>query len=213
MDTVQHNRIADFIWGIADDVLRDIYVRGKYRDVILPMTVVRRLDSVLEPTKDDVLAMKARLDEAGIPAQNQDAALRGAAKQAFYNTSPFTLRSLLGQPYQNAIRNSDRQNARIEHDRVLKHVIASSVADHAELYKHFEGDPSFKQWLGEPDFRGDVPAARFGVASRLRQLSRIVCPGRGLAADRVEVYGGGPVGLAQSRPVGVLSAAWISACR
>src|SRR5688500_15885542 len=92
--------IADFIWGIADDVLRDIYVRGKYRDVILPMTVVRRLDSVLEPTKDDVLAMRARLDEAGIPAQNQDAALRGAAKQAFYNTSPFTLRSLLGRPKQ-----------------------------------------------------------------------------------------------------------------
>ena len=85
MDTIQHNRIADFIWNIADDVLRDIYVRGKYRDVILPMTVVRRLDSVLEPTKDDVLAMQARLDEAGIPAQNQDAVLRGAAKQAFYN--------------------------------------------------------------------------------------------------------------------------------
>jgi type I restriction enzyme R subunit len=54
--------------------------------------------------------------------------------------------------YQNAIRNSDRQNARIEHDRVLKHVIASSVADHAELYKHFEGDPSFKQWLGDRIF-------------------------------------------------------------
>ena len=47
MDTVQQNRIADFIWGIADDVLRDIYVRGKYRDVILPMTVIRRLDSQL----------------------------------------------------------------------------------------------------------------------------------------------------------------------
>ena len=47
--------IANFIWGIADDVLRDIYVRGKYRDVILPMTVIRRLDAVLEPTKEEVL--------------------------------------------------------------------------------------------------------------------------------------------------------------
>lgn len=47
MNTVQHTRIADFIWNIANDVLRHIYVRGKYRDVILPMTVVRRLDSVL----------------------------------------------------------------------------------------------------------------------------------------------------------------------
>lgn len=50
--------IANFIWGIADDVLRDVYVRGKYRDVILPMTVIRRLDAVLEPTKQAVLAMK-----------------------------------------------------------------------------------------------------------------------------------------------------------
>ena len=57
--------ISSFIWGIADDVLRDIYVRGKYRDVILPMTVIRRLDAVLEPTKEAVLRMKAQLDRAG----------------------------------------------------------------------------------------------------------------------------------------------------
>ena len=62
--------ISSFIWGIPDDVLRDIYVRGKYRDVILPMTVIRRLDAVLEPTKDAVLSMKSQLDAAGIT--NQD---------------------------------------------------------------------------------------------------------------------------------------------
>jgi type I restriction enzyme M protein len=84
--------IANFIWGIADDVLRDVYVRGKYRDVILPMTVIRRLDAVLEPTKQAVLAMKQRLDVVGIT--NQDAALRQESGQAFYNTSPFTLRDL-----------------------------------------------------------------------------------------------------------------------
>ena len=84
--------ISNFIWGIADDVLRDHYVRGKYRDVILPMTVIRRLDAVLEPTKEDVLGMKARLDGAGI--SNQDQALRQAAGEAFYNTSPFRLRDL-----------------------------------------------------------------------------------------------------------------------
>ncbi len=50
--------IAGFIWGIADDVLRDVYVRGKYRDVILPMTVIRRLDAVLEPTKKAVLKLE-----------------------------------------------------------------------------------------------------------------------------------------------------------
>jgi type I restriction enzyme M protein len=84
--------ITNFIWGIADDVLRDIYVRGKYRDVILPMVVVRRLDAVLESTNQAVLDMKASLDKAGIT--NQDAALRQAAGQAFYNTSRFTLRDL-----------------------------------------------------------------------------------------------------------------------
>ncbi len=86
------NWIANFIWSIADDVLRDVYVRGKYRDVILPMVVIRRLDAVLEPTKQAVLDMKKTLDAAGIA--NQDAALRQASGQAFYNASPFTLRDL-----------------------------------------------------------------------------------------------------------------------
>ena len=58
MDSTQLNWIANFIWGVADDVLRDVYVRGKYRDVILPMTVIRRLDAVLEPTKAAVQRMK-----------------------------------------------------------------------------------------------------------------------------------------------------------
>lgn len=58
MDNQVHNQIVSFIWGIADDCLRDVYVRGKYRDVILPMTVIRRLDAMLEETKPAVLAMK-----------------------------------------------------------------------------------------------------------------------------------------------------------
>jgi len=92
MENGQLTWITNFIWSIADDVLRDLYVRGKYRDVILPMTVIRRLDAVLEPTKQAVLEMKARLDEAKIV--QQDAPLRQAAGQAFYNISPFTLRDL-----------------------------------------------------------------------------------------------------------------------
>lgn len=92
MENGQLTWITNFIWGIADDVLRDLYVRGKYRDVILPMTVIRRLDAVLEPTKQAVLEMKALLDKEGIT--DQDLALRQAAGQAFYNTSRFTLRDL-----------------------------------------------------------------------------------------------------------------------
>ena len=86
------NWITNYIWGIADDVLRDLYVRGKYRDVILPMTVLRRLDAVLEDTKQTVLDMKEALDAAGVVEQG--AALRQAAGEAFYNTSRFTMRDL-----------------------------------------------------------------------------------------------------------------------
>ena len=96
------NWITNFIWGIADDALRDLYVRGKYRDVILPMMVLRRLDAVLEPGKPDVLSMKGNLDKAGIT--NQDAALRQAAGQAFYNTSHFTLRDLRNRASQSQLR-------------------------------------------------------------------------------------------------------------
>jgi type I restriction enzyme M protein len=102
MQQDQLNRLANFIWAIADDVLRDLYVRGKYRDVILPMTVLRRLDAVLEPTKDDVLDMKTTLDKANI--ENQDQSLREAAGQAFYNTSPFTLRDLRARASQQQLR-------------------------------------------------------------------------------------------------------------
>ena len=91
-NSINHARLVALIWSIADDVLRDLYVRGKYRDVILPFTVLRRLDSVLEPTQDAVLAMKKTLDQAGIV--DQDAPLRDAAKQDFYNTSGFTLKTL-----------------------------------------------------------------------------------------------------------------------
>ena len=92
MDAARHGKLVSLIWNIADDVLRDLYVRGKYRDVILPFTVLRRLDSVLETTKRAVLEQKKQLDAAGI--DNQDAVLRQAAGQAFYNTSPFRLRDL-----------------------------------------------------------------------------------------------------------------------
>ena len=94
--------ISSFIWGIADDVLRDVYVRGKYRDVILPMTVIRRLDALLEPTKKEVLRMKDQLDGAGIT--NQDRALRQASGQAFYNTSPFRLRDLTSRGHRQQLK-------------------------------------------------------------------------------------------------------------
>ena len=96
------NWVVNYIWGIADDVLRDLYVRGKYRDVILPMTVLRRLDAVLEDSKQAVLDTKASLDAAGVIEQYST--LQQAAGQAFYNTSKFTLRDLKARANRQQLR-------------------------------------------------------------------------------------------------------------
>lgn len=105
MDQATHSKIVSFIWGIADDVLRDLFKRGKYPDVILPMCVLRRLDAVLEPTKNAVVEMKELLDKQGIADDNaQRAALCQAAGQAFYNTSKFTLRDLKARGSQQQLR-------------------------------------------------------------------------------------------------------------
>ena len=92
MQDSQLGQISNFIWNTADVVLRDTFSRGKYRDIILPMTVIRRLDAVLEDTKEAVLEQKKWLDEAGIA--DQDGPLRLAAGQQFYNASSFRLRDL-----------------------------------------------------------------------------------------------------------------------
>jgi len=100
MDHATHNKIVSFIWSIADDCLRDVFVRGKYRDVILPMFVLRRIDCLLEETKDAVLAeVKFQKTEAKM-AVLDPAGLCEASGQVFYNTSKFTLKSLLGNPSQ-----------------------------------------------------------------------------------------------------------------
>jgi len=96
MNLTQHNQIVNFIWSIADDVLRDIYTRGKYRDIILPFTVLRRLDALLEPTKDKILEMHQKLDKMKI--DNQSPQLKKIAGYVFYNTSPFTFKKLLNEP-------------------------------------------------------------------------------------------------------------------
>lgn len=92
MTQIQHNQLVSFIWNIANDVLVNVYNKGDYRKVILPMIVLRRFDAVLEDTKKEVLAMKERLTAANIIQQNE--ALCAVAGQAFCNSSPFTLKDL-----------------------------------------------------------------------------------------------------------------------
>nr|WP_075519110.1 class I SAM-dependent DNA methyltransferase [Moritella viscosa]SHO18096.1 N-6 DNA methylase [Moritella viscosa] len=94
MDHSVHNKLISFIWSIADDCLRDVYVRGKYRDVILPMVVLRRLDTLLEPTKEAVLTeVKFQLEEMQ-STELDDAPLIAESGYVFYNTSKWTLSSL-----------------------------------------------------------------------------------------------------------------------
>lgn len=92
MNNKTHNQIVSFIWSIADDVLRDVFVRGKYRDIILPFTVLRRLDALLVPTKEKVLTTYNFLEEQKI---DDLSALRAVTGFPFWNTSKFTFESLL----------------------------------------------------------------------------------------------------------------------
>ena len=141
MDRAELGWITNFIWGIADDVLRNVYVRGKYRDVILPMVVIRRLDSQLEPTKAAVLAMKRTLDEAGL--LEQDAALKRAAGQPFYNTSPFKLADLRARANAQRLR--------------------------ADFVAYLDGfSPNVQDVLNKFEFRNQIP--RLSEAGRLDSL-------------------------------------------
>lgn len=94
MNQAVHNKLVNFIWSIADDCLRDVYVRGKYRDVILPMVVLRRLDALLEPTKEAVLEeVKFQIEEAKF-TELDEMGLQDASGYVFYNTSKWTLQKL-----------------------------------------------------------------------------------------------------------------------
>lgn len=92
MNNKVHNQIVSFIWGIADDVLRDVFVRGKYRDIILPFTVLRRLDALLVPTKEKVLEAVEFMEQQKIDDRS---ALKSVTNYPFWNTSKFTFESLL----------------------------------------------------------------------------------------------------------------------
>ena len=94
MDHSVHNKLVSFIWSIADDCLRDVYVRGKYRDVILPMFVLRRLDTLLEPSKEAVLEEVRFQKEELAFTELDDLPLKKITGHVFYNTSKWTLKSL-----------------------------------------------------------------------------------------------------------------------
>src|SRR5258708_1887089 len=157
MDQATHNKIVSFIWGIADDVLRDLFKRGKYPDVILPMCVLRRLDAVLEPTKKKVLDTKKMLDDARITEQRS--ALCAASGQAFYNISKFTLRDLKSR--------SSQQQLLADFEDYLNGY--TPVESYYKLVKKIEDDPEFDTKKAKKKLRRYVEshdhAARTGRAT------------------------------------------------
>jgi type I restriction enzyme M protein len=94
-NTQQFNQLVSFIWNIANDVLVHAFTKGDYKKIILPMMVLRRLDILLEPTKEAVLKQKEQLDKQGIA--NQLPVLTAITKFPFYNTSHFTMKSLTSE--------------------------------------------------------------------------------------------------------------------
>ena len=119
---MNHSRIVSFIWGVAD-LIRDTFKRGKYQDVILPLTVLRRLDCVLAPTKKKVLAVQARFRDR---LDNLDPQLRRASGFAFYNTSHYDFEKLLADAPHVA------QN--------LRHYIAGFSPNMREVLEKFDFD-------------------------------------------------------------------------
>ena len=127
MDHTVHNKIVNFIWAIADDCLRDVYVRGKYRDVILPMFVLRRLDCLLEPTKQAVKAeVEYQINEFG--TLQDTSSLQDESGYVFYNTADISLKDLAGNPSQLA------NNFRYYLDSFSDNV--KEIIKHFDLYSH-----------------------------------------------------------------------------
>ena len=92
MNQAQYNQLFSFIWNIATDVLVYAFEKGEYKKIIMPMMVLRRIDVLLEPTKQTLLAQKKMLDDNNI--SNQDPILFNTTGYPFYNTSLFTMKTL-----------------------------------------------------------------------------------------------------------------------
>ncbi len=101
MNQSQYNQLFSFIWNIATDVLVYAFEKGEYKKIIMPMMVLRRIDVLLEPTKDQLLKQKQMLDDNHI--QNQDPILYNVTGYPFYNTSKFTMKTLKSETAPNKL--------------------------------------------------------------------------------------------------------------
>ncbi|SFC29181.1 type I restriction enzyme M protein [Flexibacter flexilis DSM 6793] len=181
-----HNKLISFIWSIADDCLRDVYVRGKYRDVILPFVVLRRIDALLESSKEAVLE-EIKFQKEQIKVADLDAdGLKKAAGFVFYNTSTWTMEKLKGtatnsqqklvanfEEYLNGFSGNVQEiiekfnlRAQIRHmaaKDVLLDVLEKFTSPHINLTPHEKNDP---------EGRALLPLSNLGMGYVFEELIR-----------------------------------------
>lgn len=97
MNQSQSNQLFNFLWNIANDVLVQAFEKGKYKEIIMPMLVLRRLDILLERTKKDLLRQKEMLDANNLPEVSKRQLLMAVTGLPYYNVSPFTMKSIRGE--------------------------------------------------------------------------------------------------------------------
>lgn len=182
MDHAAHNKIVSFIWSIADDCLRDVFVRGKYRDVILPMFVLRRLDVLLEPSNETVLEeVRFQREEAKF-TDLESQGLCDASGYVFYNTSQFTLRSLLGNPsqleanFKNYLDGfSENVKEIVDHfdlrNQIRKMAVSDVLHDVIEKFVSEEINLSPNPSIA-PDGRNQAPLTNLGMGYVFEELIR-----------------------------------------
>ena len=98
MNQSQYNQLFSFLWNIANDVLVQAFEKGKYKEIIMPMLVLRRLDILLEPTKEQVLERKALFEQQNLPEASRNELLKSITRLPYFNVSPYTMKSLRGEP-------------------------------------------------------------------------------------------------------------------
>ena len=98
MNQSQYNQLFSFLWNIANDVLVQAFEKGKYKEIIMPMLVLRRLDILLEPTKEQVLERKTLFEQQNLPEASRNELLKSITRLPYFNVSPYTMKSLRGEP-------------------------------------------------------------------------------------------------------------------
>ena len=138
-NALEYNKLISFIWSVAGDCLRDVYVRGKYRDVIIPMTIIRRFDSIIEPHKNKMLEYKKMAEDNKLDVEET---LNTMVELPFYNISNFNLQDLKHETNRQNLKKNFEEYLNGFSDNIKDILVADGVLFVEEYgmtrYKNFE---------------------------------------------------------------------------